>query len=758
MGGKSGSQTIGYKYFMSLLMGISRGSLSEIVQINAGEKMAWRGPLCMVDDTTFMIRAKDLFGGDQKEGGIEGPCKVLWGKPDQTLPGPVGTLVGTLPGVKETISPGAPMPALRGVTCLWYDGEICSINPYPKEWKMRVRRHIHGWYADAAWYPSKAIIYLQGPTNDGSSGLIKAMNGAHIIYECVTNPEWGRGITADLLDENSFIYAANQLCEEAFGLCFFWTRQEDVDVFIQTVLDHIGGELYTDRSSGLLTLRLIRDDYDIADLPTFEPGKGLLEILADDSGSQDIAYNEVVIKYHDPNSDTDGEQRAHNVGARIAQGSTNSLTKEMPGLPTAGLASRVALRELIVQSAGLKKYKVRLDRSGWRIAPGMPFAIKCPERGIDFIVLRAGEITDSSAQQGGDIQISALEDVFSMPATGMTVPETPTWTPPNPTPLVPNDSLAFELTYYDMVKHLDQLSIPNVNPEDAYMAFVSSQPSPTQLLYDLKLKVGTDWGQSVGTFSFTANGQLVNAVSATGNSLMVESRENWPDDIIGDSLIIGEERMRVDSYNPETGEIIVARGTVDTRPMSHPAGATIWFPDDDLASDRVSYVPGEVVTAAAATRTNSAVLEDELLDPRSVTILGRQGAPYPPADIKVNGNSIYGLSGEFEEPVITWATRNRVMQEDELIGWFEGSVPPEAGTTWEVIIKALDGTEISTYNVPEGTTEFTYDAAAQAADGSPVAVLVDVKAVRDGIRSILQYDVPVVITGGWDYSWGFNWS
>ena len=788
-GGKGGSQTIGYKYSMSVLMGIGRGPMSELVQINVGEKVAWRGPACNSEGSNISIQAKDLFGGDEKEGGIDGPATILWGDADQVLPGPQNVFGRTLPGVKETISAGNPdvkIPALRGVTCLWYDGEVSSINPYPKEWKMRWRRHIHGWYGGVAWYGAKAIIYMQGTeivTQKRASqlspvlqalfallgggpkqavqmripGNIKAMNGAHIIYECVTNPEWGRGMSATMLDENSFIYAANQLCIEGFGLCFFWTRQEDVDVFIQTVLDHIGGELYTDRSTGLLTLRLIRNDYDIDDLPTFSPGHGLLEILADDSGSQDIAYNEVVVKYHDPITDTDGEQRAQNVGARIAQGSSNSLSKEYPGLPTPELASRVALRELIVQSSGLKKYKVRLDRSGWRIAPGMPFRVICPQRGIASIVLRAGEVVDSSAQQGGDIQITALEDIFSLPATGLTVPQDGVWAGPVSDPVPPDDSLVFEASYYDVIKHLSQFDIPAVNDADAYFAMLAAQPTATQLLYDLEVETAPGVYALAGTFSFTANATLHAAITPTATAFQIDAPEHWPDDVIKDSMMIGNERMRIDAYDPVTGIITVARGVIDTLPQAHAAGATVWLPDDDMSSDRQVYEEGETVTAAAATRTNSAVLpvEDYVLD--SVTIQGRVGRPYPPADLQVDGVSVYAPSGEHAEPVLTWVPRNRIVQADQLVGYFEPAVVAEVGTSWRVDIRDFDGVLLSSHDVPEGTYTFTYDATLQATDGTPSFVRVDVVAIRDTFESLQHHDAAVVITGGYGYGYGLNY-
>jgi hypothetical protein len=37
------------------------------------------------------------------------------------------------------------------------------------------------------------------------------MNPAHIIYECATNPDWGRGLPRELVDNISFASAANVL-------------------------------------------------------------------------------------------------------------------------------------------------------------------------------------------------------------------------------------------------------------------------------------------------------------------------------------------------------------------------------------------------------------------------------------------------------------------------------------------------------------------------------------------------------------------
>lgn len=790
-GAKGGSQTIGYKYYMSLLMGFGRGPMSELVEIKAGDKTAWPlngESMCLQQgQSSFYINAGKLFGGDDKEGGIEGPAKMLWGTADQVLPGEEIISGKRLPGVKATIAPNDPMPALRGVTCLWYDGEVSSMNPYPKEWKARLRRHIHGWKDGVAWYPEKCIVYMSGPqivtqkqairagdhllaqfiAKGGSAkqnvqtvvpGNIKAMNGAHIIYQCVTDSAFGRGRPVDEIDVNSFVYAANQLCNEGFGLCFFWQRQEDVDQFIQIVLDHIGGVLYTDRSTGLLTLRLIRNDYDIATLPVFEPGKGLLNIITDDSGSQDVAYNEVVVKYHDPISNTDGEARAQNVGARISQGSTNSLSKEYPGIPTKDLAARVAVRELIVQSAGLKKYKVRLDRSGWRIAPGMPFVVKCPQRGIAQIVLRAGEITDSSIQDGGYIEVSALEDVFSLPATGMVVPEESNWTPPVTDPVPPDAQAGFELAYIDLATGLTQADLDALDPGDSYVGMAAVQPVTSQLTYEFMVKPDGGEFEDEGTFSFTPAVKIAAAIGPATTSVALGERYFWPDHVGGLMGLLNGERVSVTTDPDDSSMIVLGRGVADTIPHPADAGSWLYLIGDDIASSRTTYSAGEEVKVAAATKSTSATLaEEDYLTPLPVVqFIGRQGRPYPPGKLTLDGVSVFEATGEHVEPVFAWASRNRLTQADQMVDQNADSVAPEAGTTYKVEIKDKDGTLLREEDVGTDLT-FTYTAAMQGEDGGPNSVRVNVRAVRDGLESWEDYDVPVTIKGGYGYSYGNNY-
>ncbi|MBE0328533.1 hypothetical protein IHE72_26835, partial [Klebsiella pneumoniae] len=145
--------------------------------------------------------------------------------------------------------------------------------------------------------------------------VIHAMNPAHILVECATNRDWGRQLAlADDLNLDSYRAAADTLYEEGFGLCFRYNRQDSLDTFVQQILDHVGAVQYADLETGKLTLKLLRGDYNVNDLPLFTYDNGIIAVQDDDSASTTSNPNEIVVTWNDPVTNADGEVRAQNLG------------------------------------------------------------------------------------------------------------------------------------------------------------------------------------------------------------------------------------------------------------------------------------------------------------------------------------------------------------------------------------------------------------------------------------------------------------
>jgi hypothetical protein len=775
MGAKK--QTIGFRYFFSIHMGLGRGPINEIAEIRVGDLTAYDSVIPLKESGSLVsIRKPELFGGEKKEGGIDGGLYCYNGAADQELQGPLqysaatgvsvgfgGGLTGislrtlrTLPAIASQL--GGDVPNFRGVVTLWFDGMVAAMNPYPKEWSFRVRRWDAGWYNDDPWYPAKARILIQSE----NGGFISAMNPAHILYEVNTNPEWGRGIPVEFIDENSFVQAANTLCEEGLGLCIPWFRQESINDFIPMVINHIGAVQYVDRQTGKLTLRLIREDYDVNDLPLFTPETGLLDLIDDDAGTEETSFNEIVVKGFDPTTKEDIMVRVHNLAAIQSQGEIISNTVEFRGLPTRNLCARVALRELKVQLP-LRKMTVLLDRRGWRIAPGMPFRVSDPAKGISNMILRAGEVRDGTLEDSR-ISVKAVQDVFGMPQTEFIAPPSNIWTPPNFVAAASPETLLYEMNWRDFYRLSSTADQDAVDAATSYVAILAKAPAGVQAQgFDVLTSLTSEEypDNENPTVGFTNWLTLLTSIGPLDDELTVAEanlRDFLTEFEAGMAVLVNDEQMEFTTFDSETRVATIKRGVADTIPAAHAAESTIWLIDDEIGSDGIEYQDGETVYGKALTRTSTDLLDPENAVEVSVQVDQRLFRPYPPGDLKVNGVSIYSLGDvEYPEPVLTWTHRDRKLQADVLVGHGEGSIGPEAGTTYNVRVYDIDGvTLLREDDVGSGAT-WTYTTALQSADGSPVSVWIEFESLRDGVASYFHYRFKVVLVSGWGYGWGENW-
>lgn len=789
MGGKGG-QTIGYHYIMSVFSGLGRGPINEIVEIRVDEKQAWTGSV--TDATPQKINKPNLFGGEEREGGIQGAFRLFQGDADQVLPGSASiTGIGargpvTATTIKSLASLiGEPISEMRGFASLLFDGLVTSISPYPRAWEFRQRRWDEGWFTNDCWYPAKAKIALTGdgayansvaqpdptsplgvlimtvffpPSGDEMNYVtsIAAMNPAHIIYQALTDPDWGAGESPESIDQNSFTLAANTLCSEAFGLCLNWTRQEDVQPFIQVVIDHIGAVVYNDRETGKFVLRLLRGDYIKEDLPHYTPSTGLLAIEEDDNASAQGSINEVVIKGHDPVLNKPFQVRVQNLGAIQAEGKINSTTTEYKGCPTRALAIKLAQRELRMHAAGFKRYKLMLDRRAWKIAPGMPIRISDPSRGIFDVVVRLGEV-DYGALDKGKISTSCVEDMFAYPASTFGVPVVSSWSPPQTLATPALVTRLIEAGYRDLYLQIGAAGMVDVEDTSSYIGQLAAPANPVMYQYDLLTKVSgeTNFQTAVGK-PFSGFTLLSDDVLPLDTVLPIMVAVDLNSDNIGDALLINDEIVELEGISTST--CTVKRGCADTIPSAHSSGSIIWSIDDDLASDAREFALGETVTSKVLTRTGSDVLDEAEAVAETVDLVGRHALPFLPGDVKVDGDSIYSMSGQYPEPVFSWSHRDRILQGDQLVGHVDsGGVAPEPDSSVRLRIYSNPENVLLRTEAGVTGTGFTYDATMQSADTPGPTIRVVIDAQRDAFDSWKNYDFVVHLDSGYGFEYGRNY-
>lgn len=458
-GGIFGSSTVGYRYYLGFDMKLCHGPVDLISAITAADKTAWTGSITASGSGT--IEAADLFGGDGREGGIQGEFDICMGEPTQMQN---EYLVSKI---------GSSVPAYRGVTSLiWKTGTIgtgsvfttpvrrlgyVGNTPYVKPWAVRVRRILKGWANNTVWNSADAVI-------DGNK-----MNGAHIIYECLTNPEWGMGEDPTLIDETTFGQVADTLKAENFGLCLLWNQADSIENFITEVLNHIAGVLTFNHSTGKYELKLMRADYDIDDLDEYTEDD-LIEVQSFQRQLWGETVNELVLVYTDPTTKKLVPITVQDLANIQVQGARVSSKVTLSGLQNAALAQEVAMRELASRSTPLAKITFTANRRFWRKAQADVFKLTLPREKLDNVPFRVLKIRGGVLTKG-IITVEAVEDVFgplvSSYALQVAPPEAPT------IPTVPPDTATTPNV------NASDVNVPPSTPSDGDRYFIPNSPAPT---------------------------------------------------------------------------------------------------------------------------------------------------------------------------------------------------------------------------------------------------------------------------------------
>lgn len=710
--GKRSSVTVGFRYYFGLHMGVGLAEHDELVEIKVGDRSAWSGSV--TDNASIYINAPNLFGGDDKEGGIAGTLDVMMGAPTQPVNSRLAAMLGGL------------VPAFRGITTCFFDGLMCSMSAYPKPWKMRWRRSQKGWDGPT-WYPEKATIVLAG-------GAIKAMNPAHILYQCLTDRRWGRGLPRARLDDAAFRTAADKCYAEGFGLCLRWRRQDSLANFVQSILNHVGGAQFTDRTTGLVKLRLIRDDYDPLTLPLFDYDSGLLGIDDDDSGAQPAGTNEVVVKYTRPGDGSDGQVRVQNGASIQATGSIAGTSVDYPGIPTPDLALRVAQRDLRAAAGFVKRFKVRLDRRGYQVEPGSVFRISDPQRGINNMVLRVGRIEDGLLTNGA-ITITALQDVFGLPVTSYVDVQPGGWVPPDTSAKAVINRRIWETPYRDLARRLSAVDLAAIAPTSGYLLAIAQRPSALAYSFSLRARVGGS-----GTFIDRGNGDfcptalVVQAIDKTTVGINITADLGLDQVVVGTAALIDDEIVRIDAIDVLAGAVTLARGCADSVPANHAAGARIWFYDGAYGIDKTEYTAGLAVQAKLLTRTGTELLSEELASTDNLVLTQRQNQPYPPGNAMLNGDRYPTIANSPAR--LTWSHRDRVLQADQLVDTTAANIGPETGVTYSA---RLLTTAQAVVDSQTGITGTNCVLRAPVEDD----YIIELWAVRGNLASMQRHVIPV---------------
>lgn len=693
--GKSSKPTIGFWYQMGIHFGLCMGPVDALLEIRGGDRTAWIGNV--TGSTSIQIAARNLYGGDKKEGGIEGQLDVMMGEDTQA---PNAYL--------ESIF-GAPQPAYRGLTTATFNGIVGAMNPYIKAWAFKVIRCTAGWRTPV-WQPALARI------GDG-------MNAAHIIYQlCCEVRGWDPN---EKLDLTRMQQAAQTLYDEGLGLCLKWSRADSLDSFVQTICGHVGGMMVEDPSTGLHYLRLLRADYDPATLPALDESN-IVDVVSYEQPQLDGSVNQVTVVYRDSVTNKDAAVTVQNLANVQAQGTVIAKQVSYPGAWNGDVAARLAARDCQSESSLLAGGELIVQRSDTDILRGEVRALSWTFGNvrIDRMPVRILEV-DEGTPTDSKVKIKWAQDQFGLPATTYMQIQ-PSLPDPDLSPQPVTAQLAFEASYRDLATRLRPVDLAALADDAGYVATLGARPAGVPYNYTLMTRIKNvgSYGER-GSGDFAPTGLLIADIGPTDTAIALTSFRNLDLIEVGSEALIDSELVRVDAINPQAGTATIARGCVDTVPAAHLAGTRFWATDNYTGADTTEYVAGETVQALLLTRSGLGELDMALATAVEVTLASRQVRPYPPGNLKVQG-ARYPTTVEGALS-LTWSHRDRTLQADQLVDTLQADVGPEPGTTYTVKVYLANVLD-STITGIAGTTTTP----AVSGDGT---VRVEITAQRDGFGS-----------------------
>jgi hypothetical protein len=564
------------------------------------------------------------------------------------------------------------------------------------------------------------------------------MNPAHIIRETIVDQSWGMGYQAADVDDSSFEDAADTMYDEGMGMSILWSGSKSIEEFIQSITNHIGASIYVARDTGKFTLKLIRDDYDIETIPSFdETNVTKIENL----NRQDVSelVSSVTVKYWDHNTGKTASLTVSDPSLELMRGYSVGTVIDYPGFTNSDIAGKAALRDLRALSTPLWSCSVHANKSARSLSIGDVFKLSWSDYDLVDVVMR---VTGMSFGDGknNSVKITCVQDVFSLPSSTVSSAPDPDdgWSPIDNTPVAVPVRIVEEAPYREIVTMLgdSDAAVRLAENEDIGFLIVSGSRPATGAALNASIYVDAGAGYSdSGVMDFSPIAYLNENVTKSQTTVAVYGMVDIDLIETGTYARVGYELVRIDAVS--SSSLTIARGLLDTVPTEHSEDDSILFNDQYVASDETEYIASDELDVKLLTATSGGLLPEADAPIDSVTMDSRAIRPYPPGNFKINGE-YWPVAVPIDDIVFTWAHRDRTQQTSgEYFDFTDTSIGPETGTTYTVLVKDDGGATLHTESGITGAT-WTYTETALNTDTSgvlPPSLIVEIWSVRDGYES-----------------------
>jgi Putative phage tail protein len=640
----SEDQITGFRYFLGMQLSLCKGPITQMVSLHINEKTAFWGT--QTSSGAKSINAPNVFGGeDTGHGGVVGSGHLYFGSKTEAANAYLTTQTGAAIGY-------------RGVCNYVFQGGYMGTSSSVPPWVFVVDRMING-------------LGLAFPAVN-----IRDCNPMNVVYEIMTDTDWGLGISVSLFDLTNFRDAADVLRLEGNGFSMVLDNERPASELISEVMRQIDGSLYFDRAAGLWRIILARDDYVPATISLYDESN-VIELTDYSRTTWEETTNQVRVKFVDRGDGfKDTYAMAQDMANVIIQGSNVSVELNFPGVMDRTLANKLAWRELKTLAYPLAKINITINRDGFDLVPGNVFRFSWGRLGISEVVFRVarieyGTITDNT------IAVYAVQDIFAAGSGVFADPPGTGWTQPVDEAVAP---LVADTLYFEAPGQMVMADPANsqLNPRvwagarfpgggtinfRMYSKFGATPSPPGDFVKDSAINkfllAGTvetlipDYGNSAvrpaTDYTIRINDDDPDDLSSlvvSGNVTLVSSLINL---IYVDGEFIGFESL-ADAGGNVYQLINIYRGLFNSAPKEHAVDTDVWF-IGQTGGNLTSNIPQTGYDEAdLQLRSQDKIGEMDEGDSNTVslpTLTDTWSEPLPPRDPELNGGYA-PTSGSFD--------------------------------------------------------------------------------------------------------------
>ena len=718
------------EYYFTARYALCYGCIDNIKYIVANDKKLPNSyDLDVNTNADFIVDvgSYDLYGVRDAEGGFKSDIKVRDGRSNQSI----DTYY-----IDNGLTTEDNEPAYKWLTTISFQNAYIGNQASLGNLEFLVKRtQRHPDYTDI-WYSAKADI-------DGD------LNPAHIVYECLTQ-DFGLNKSAAKIGD-SFTDCADILYSEGFGLSYYWNKEKTIAEFIRDVLKTIDGYIYLDKTTQKYELKLLREQTDTTGIFEISDTNGIFKELVKRSKTElgDI-ITDVEVEYTDVERGNI-KSGVHDADAILAEriGRVNKQKYSFLGITDKKIAQKVCARE--VAKGGKKRETITINctMQADSLNNGDMFLFTYGELNYFKKPFRIIGKSSTNFLFSKYVTITAIQDLWVsanvvVSAAGSEAVEE-LYPSPTDTP-----SRVDSITYHQLSSILGDA---DARLKDGTETAFIHQSTPSNSFYKYRLDIDSE--ESLSAFSFTGSMLTDIAISKADTVISFSNAYKQSNIEINKYAYINEEIVYVTAIDYTAKTATVERGLLDTYPQEHSAGMYLYFTQGNFTYNG-DYDLHENIDCKFIIISGGESLDTSLATTHNFTLDDRYYKPYPPKNIKINGEDILteniAVAGDID---ITFASRNRLTETGNVfLSYYDTSTAIEGSTENKIVAKfyqasVLQGTITRTTN----TNAISISNADVIAATSGVATdeydaEVVISAIRNGVSSwqSIQSDITCTIT------------